>query len=143
LAIAIAFRFPGVRVWATDVDERAVALARTNVDRLALGDRILVCPGDLLNPVPAPIDVVVANLPYLPAGSAARHPDLCTEPFAAVFAGGDGLGSIRRLIHQASAKLAPRGTLLLQLHGDVFAADRPELPALRDSLESAVHALAA
>jgi release factor glutamine methyltransferase len=143
LAIAIAVRRPDARLWAIDVDERAVALARANVDRLALGDRILVCRGDLLEPVPAPIDVIVANLPYLAASSAARHPDLCAEPFASVFAGGDGLEGYRRLIHQAAAKLAPGGTLLLQLHGDVFAAERAELPALWDRLENAARALAA
>jgi release factor glutamine methyltransferase len=143
LAIAIAFRRPDARLWATDVDEGAVALARTNVARFAVADRILVRCGDLLEPVPAPIDVVLANLPYLAARSAARHPDLSGEPFDAVFGGGDGLDSYRRLIRQAAAKLAPGGTLLLQVHGDVFAAERAELPALRDRLESTARALAA
>jgi methylase of polypeptide subunit release factors len=95
------------------------------------------------SPCQHPIDVIVANLPYLAASSAARHPDLCAEPFASVFAGGDGLEGYRRLIHQAAAKLAPGGTLLLQLHGDVFAAERAELPALWDRLENAARALAA
>jgi release factor glutamine methyltransferase len=143
LAIAIAFRRPDARLWATDVDEHAVALARANVGRFALADRVLVCRGDLLEPVPAPIDVVVANLPYLAARSAARHPDLFGEPFDAVFGRGDGLDSYRRLIRQSAAKLAPGGTLLLQVHGDVFAAERADLPALRDSLESAARAFAA
>jgi len=143
LAIAIAVRCPGARLWAIDVDERAVALARANVARLGLGDRIRVCRGDLLEPVPAPIDVIVANLPYLPAGSAARHPDLSAEPFAAVFAAGDGLDGYRRLIRQAAAKLAPGGTLLLQLHGEVLAAERAELSALRDRLGSAAWTLRA
>jgi release factor glutamine methyltransferase len=140
LAIAIAARCLAARVWATDVDEHAVVLARANVARLALGDRVLVWRGDLLEPVPTPLDVIVANLPYLPARSAARYLDLSTEPFAAIFAAGDGLDGYRRLIRQAAAKLAPGGTLLLQLHGEVLAAERAELPALRDRMRSAARA---
>ena len=143
LAIAIAVRRPGACVWATDVDERAIALARANVSRFALDDRVHVFRGDLLEPVPAPIDVIVANLPYLPARSAERYPSLSAEPFAAVFAAGDGLESYRRLVRDAASKLAPRGALLLQLRDEVLVAERAELPSLRDKLESAAWALAA
>jgi release factor glutamine methyltransferase len=143
LAIAIAARRPHAYVWATDVDERAVALARANTARLGLGDRVLVRRGDLLEPVPAPIDVIVANLPYLAARSAELYPNLRAEPFTAVFADGDGLGGYRRLIRQAAAKLAPGGRLLLQLHGDILAAERAELPALRTRLRSTAQVLRA
>jgi release factor glutamine methyltransferase len=143
LAIAIAARRPRARVWATDVDERAVALARANAARLGLRDRVLVRRGDLLEPVPAPIDVIVANLPYLAARSAELYPNLTAEPFAAVFAAGDGLDGYRRLIRQAAAKLLAGGTLLLQLRGDVLAAQRAELPALLARLRSAARLRAA
>jgi release factor glutamine methyltransferase len=123
-------------VWATDIDERAVALAGANVARFGLEERVFVDGGDLLEPVPAPLDLIVANLPYLPASLAGRHPELAGEPFDAVFAADDGLDSYRRLIPQAAAKLAASGTLLLQLYGDVLAAERSELPALRDYLEA-------
>ena len=134
VAVAIAVARPEAQVWATDVDEHAVALARANVARLGVGDRVFVRRGDLLDPVPAPLDLIVANLPYLAARTAASHPDLRDEPFDAVFAAGDGLGAYRRLASQSAAKLAPGGTLLLQLHGQVVAAARPELGALRVSL---------
>jgi release factor glutamine methyltransferase len=134
LAIAIAVREPRARVWATDVDMRAIALASANVARFALVGRVFVRQGDLLEPVPVPLDVIMANLPYLPARSAARHPDLVSEPWTAVFSGGDGLDDYRRLIRQAATKLAPEGVLLLQLHGEMLGARRAELPALWDQL---------
>jgi methylase of polypeptide subunit release factors len=55
--------------------------------------------------VRGPIDLVVANLPYLPAGDAARHPDLAGEPAAPVFAPGDG--PYRRLLAATRAELLP------------------------------------
>jgi release factor glutamine methyltransferase len=142
LAIAIAHCSPGAEVWATDIDERAVALARANVVRLGLVDRVFVRLGDLIEPVPAPIDVIVANLPYLAAGVAADHPDLEAEPFDAIFAPGDGLDPYRRLLPAASTQLAPEGSLLLQLHGEVVVANRPQLPALSASLRARAQASA-
>jgi len=142
LAIAIAHCSPDAEVWATDIDEGAVALARANVVRLGLADRIFVRLGDLIEPVPAPIDVIVANLPYLAASDAADYPDLGAEPFDAIFSGGDGLDPYRRLLTAASTKLAPDGTLLLQLHGEVVGANRPQLPALSASLRARAQASA-
>ena len=69
-------RLPNARVFATDTSRCAVALARANVRRHGLCDRVTVRHGDLLDPVPGEIDLVVANLPYLPAADAERYPDL-------------------------------------------------------------------
>jgi release factor glutamine methyltransferase len=143
IAIAIAIACPNVEVWATDISHRAVALARANVRRHRLEDRVQVRHGDLLAPVPGPIDLIVANLPYIAASAAAEHPDLVSEPAAAVFADGDGLGPYRRLVDAAATRLADGGTLLLQLDRRVVAASRAELLALRAALGSAVFAAAA
>ena len=130
LAIAIATARPEAQVWATDVDARAVRLARANVVRLGLAGRVRVRRGDLLEPVPGPLDVIVANLPYLAAATAASHPDLRAEPFDAVFAPGDGLDPYRCLVSGAATKLSPRGSLVLQLYGRVVTAERDELAEL-------------
>jgi release factor glutamine methyltransferase len=134
IAIAIAVRRSDARVWATDIDERAVALARSNAVRAGVDGRVHVSRGDLLDGVPAPLDVIVANLPYLPERDAARYPELAVEPFGAVFAAGDGLSHYRRLIRQAGAKLAPGGTLFLQFYGEVIAAQRGGLGDLEEAL---------
>jgi release factor glutamine methyltransferase len=134
VAIAIAIACPNVEIWATDISPSAIALARANVRRQRLEDRVFVRHGDLLTPIPGPVDLIVANLPYVAASSAAQHPDLVSEPAAAVFAAGDGLEPYRRLVDAAATQLTDGGALLLQLDRRVVAASRAELPALRAAL---------
>jgi release factor glutamine methyltransferase len=143
IAIAIATACPNVEVWATDTNLRAVALAGTNVRRLRLEDRVFVRHGDLLAPVPGRVDLIVANLPYVAASTAAQHPDLLSEPADAVFAVGDGLEPYRRLVDAAAARLADDGALFLQLHKRLVVASRAEIPALRVALGNASRAAAA
>jgi release factor glutamine methyltransferase len=144
IAVAIANACPNVELWATDTSRSAVALARANVRRHRLEDRVFVRQGDLLTPIPGPVDLIVANLPYVAASSAAQHPDLASEPAAAVFAAGDGLDPYRRLVDAAATQLADGGALLLQLDRRVVEASRAELPALRSVLgEDTVAAAAA
>lgn len=134
IAVAIAAAAPLVRVIATDTSRSAVELARENVHRHGLGDRVRVCHGDLLDPVAGRIDLVVANLPYLPATDAARYPDLAGEPAAAVFASGDGLEPYRRLVAACAGRLGDDGAVVIQLHRRVLTAKRAQLPALAASL---------
>jgi release factor glutamine methyltransferase len=142
IAIAIANACPNVQIWATDISPSATALARANVRRHRLQDRVFVRHGDLLKPIPGPVDLIVANLPYVAASSAAQHPDLASEPAAAVFAAGDGLQPYRRLVDAAATQLADGGALLLQLDRRVVAASRAELPALRAALGGTLAAAA-
>jgi release factor glutamine methyltransferase len=134
IAIAIAIACPSAEVWATDTSPSAVRLARTNVLRHGLAGRIFVRQGDLLAPVPGPADVIVANLPYVPKWSASDHPELKSEPFDAVFAGGDGLDPYRGLVDGAITRLSNGGVLLLQLNRRLVSAGRSELPALAAAL---------
>ena len=129
IAIAIACSAPHATVWATDLSAAAVALARRNAARYGVDVRVR--RGDLLDPVPGPIDVIVANLPYLPFAERRLHPDLDQEPPEAVYAPGDGLDPYRRLLAAARARLAPGGVLALQFRGELVAATTAELAALR------------
>jgi release factor glutamine methyltransferase len=138
IAIAIASTAPKADVWATDTSRCAVALARANVHRHGLGDRVSVRRGDLLEPVPDPIDVVVANLPYLPAAEVDRYPELAGEPESAVFAPGDGLEPYRRLLTACRDRLGADAAVVIQLHRSALAATGAELPVLRARLESYV-----
>ena len=135
IAVALAAGAPRARVWATDTSRAAVALACENVRRHGLLHRVVVLEGDLLDPVPGPVDLVVANLPYLPAGERAQHPDLAGEPAVAVFAERDGLGPYRRLLDACQGRLAPEGALVLQFRGRVLRASRDGLDTLRARLE--------
>ncbi len=136
LAIAIASAAPRALVWATDTSSDAVAVADANVRRHGLAHRVNVCHGDLLEPVPGALDLVVANLPYLPAAEASRFADLAAEPGDAVFAAGDGLGPYRRLLAVCAGRLSPGGAVAIQLHRRVLAAARAELPRLRVEAEA-------
>lgn len=127
IAVALALRAPRARIWATDVSRAAIELARANIARHGLTDRISVCRGDLLEGVPGDLDLIVANLPYLPERLRPERPELAGEPFGAVFAPGDGLGHYRRLLAAAATALGAEGALLIQLHRRVVAVRAPEL----------------
>jgi release factor glutamine methyltransferase len=134
IAVAIAASAPRVHVWATDTSRYAVQLARANVRRHGLGDRVTVLQGDLLDPIPGRVDVIVGNLPYLPLADAALYTDLEREPAAAVFAPGDGLDHYRRLLAIAHERLLPAGALIIQLHRRVLVAGRDDLKPLAAEL---------
>lgn len=127
IAVALGLRAPNSRIWATDVSEAAVELARANVSRHGLADRISVSRGDLLEGIPGDLDLIVANLPYLPERLRSERPELAREPVVACFAPGDGLGHYRRLLAEAAAVLQPNGALLIQLHQRVIAMGAAEL----------------
>lgn len=116
IAIAVAVHCPAVEIVATDVCARAISVARLNAVRHGVAGRIDVRHTSLLDGVPGPLDLVVANLPYLPPARAADFPG---EPTAAVVSTGDGLDHYRRLAAAAARVLAPDGHLLVQLHGRV------------------------
>jgi len=135
IAVALAARKPNVEVWATDTSEEAVELARSNAERLGVGDRVHVLHGNLLDPVTQPVDLIVANLPYLPASE--RDPSYDGEPDDAVYAPGDGLGPYRTLLDACrDGKLETGGRVVLQYRGEPFAADCWQLEDLRAELEN-------
>ena len=134
MAVAIAKACPLAEIWATDTSRSAVLLARANANLHGVADRVHVRHGDLLGPLEGQFDVIVANLPYVPASAAAEHEELAAEPFDAVFAEGDGLDPYRRLVGVAGDRLLPDGALLIQLDGRLVARHRDDLPALRAAL---------
>ena len=140
IGVTIARAAPQVEVFATDINPHAVELARENALRNGVGDRVHVFEGDLLDPVPEPVQIVVANLPYLP--EAQHRPEYDDEPPDAIYAPGDGLGPLRQLLNICEAgKLQMPGFAILQYRGEVHEADCQHLPELRR--EIAAHAAAA
>lgn len=113
VAVAIATAAPRAEVYAIDVSAAAVELARENAARHGVADRVHVLEGDLLEPLDEPVDVVVANLPYLP--EAERRAVYDSEPHEAIYAPGDGLGTLRRLLRMCEAgKLVKPGHAFVQ-----------------------------
>ncbi len=134
IAVSIAVAAPRAEIWATDVSATAVMLARANARRAGVSNRVHVCRGDLLEPVPGELDLIVANLPYLPLPDRGRYPDLRAEPEEAIFAAGDGLGLYRRLLCSAEESLRPFGAVVVQVHRRIVVAERDELAAVRATL---------
>jgi release factor glutamine methyltransferase len=136
VAVALAVNRPGIEVWATDTSEEAVELARANAELHGVSDRVHVLHGDLLGPVPTTVDVVVANLPYLPESKhEAAYDD---EPHEAVYAPGDGLDPYRRLLDvcREGKLVSPGGTVFIQFHREPLEADCWQLEDLREQLEA-------
>jgi HemK-like putative methylase len=141
VAVALALRAPTAGIWATDDSEPAVALARANAARHGLDKRVRVLLGDLLEPVPGELDLVVANLPYH-AEARARGPaeSACSDqPAHAIYAPGDGLGYYRQLVEACGTRLKVGGALAIQLYGSVLAAGRGQLDQLAQEIEMRAH----
>lgn len=69
----------------------------------------------MLDPLPQPVDLIVANLPYIRESELPRVNTFNFEPSLALKGGPDGLGKIRQLGTQISSKLRPGGCLLLEI----------------------------
>jgi release factor glutamine methyltransferase len=119
VVIAIAAHELGVHVIATDISLDALAVARENTLRNGVADRIELREGDLLAPLSEPMDVVVANLPYLRDAElehlVGARTSLAFEPRVAVTAGKDGLELIWRAATDLPRVLAPHGTALFEI----------------------------
>src|SRR5512146_1745406 len=66
IALAVAVHEPRLaRIYATDVSAEALALAAENAAQLGVAGRVTFLQGDLLAPLPEPVDLLLANLPYV------------------------------------------------------------------------------
>lgn len=93
------------QVAASELSPRALAVARQNAK--TLGAAVQFHEGDLLEPVPEPLGLVVANLPYVdPADQPTLQRELAFEPASALFAPDRGLGLSASLLAQARARRA-------------------------------------
>ena len=117
MAVALALHLPQARIFATDVSALALEVARINCDRHGVGARVCLLHGDMLQPVPGPVDVVVANLPYVTDCELTQlMPEIRDfEPLTALSGGADGLDKVRRLLPQVGGKLVSGGLALLEV----------------------------
>ena len=138
VAVAVALRAPNALIWATDDCEAAVSVARANVALHKLQKRVEVLLGNLLEPVPDQLDLVLANLPYH-AEARSRGPDETAnrhQPEHAIYAPGDGLQLNRELIRACRTQLEEQGCLAIQLYGSILSAGREELDQLLREIEA-------
>lgn len=117
LAILAALAFPKARIDAVDLSAPALALARQNVARHRLRERIELLRGDLFAPLKGRrYDLIISNPPYVDAGGMADlPPEFLHEPRMALAAGDDGLDLVRRILAEAPKHLTPKGALLCEV----------------------------
>ncbi len=117
IAIACAKAFPDARVDAVDISPDALAVARRNVVRHGVGDRLELLQGDVFGPVgERRYDLIVSNPPYVSDDEMAVLPqEYRHEPDLALRAGGDGLDVVRRILDGAAARLAPGGAIFVEV----------------------------
>ena len=117
IAVTLAAELPELGVYASDVSQDALAVARRNAARNEVFQRVTFLHGDLAEPLLpyAPFDCVVANLPYVPSAECAPEPDpVAFEPLLARDGGPDGLDLYRRLVPGLPDLIAPRGIAILE-----------------------------
>ncbi len=137
IAIALASHLPDISLTATDLSPEAIAVARRNAARHDLSARIDFFQADLFPASlhPAPFDLLVANLPYIPTAALHSLPVHTREPALALDGGPDGLSLIRRLLSDAPRHLAPGARILLEIEasqgGDAHALARSAFPGTR------------
>ena len=132
IAIACAHALPGSRVDAVDVSPAALEVARRNVERHDVADRVQLLEGDLYEPIAGRrYDMIVSNPPYVSDAEMAELPhEYGHEPELALRAGVDGLDVARRILAGAAWHLEREGALFVEV-GDSEARLRdafPELP---------------
>ena len=116
IAVALAAHLPTVRIVAVDSSPSALAVAEANAEMHGVADRITFVEGDLLTPIGGNVDLVVANLPYVPSDElSGLSPEVQREPREALDGGEDGLGLVRRLMHQAQHVISGDGVILLEM----------------------------
>jgi len=117
IAISLALLLPKAKIYATDISPRALEIAGANLEKHGVQDRVHLLQGDLLDPLPEPVDIIIANLPYI------RDEELnqlsaeirIYEPIVALHGGRDGLDKVRQLLCRAGEKLRPGGLILLEI----------------------------
>lgn len=117
LAVLAAMAWPDVTVDAADLSADALAVARLNLDRHHLADRITLLQGDGLAAVAGRrYDLILCNPPYVNSKSMATLPaEFNAEPRLALAGGTDGMDFIRTLLRQAPDHLSPEGVLVLEI----------------------------
>lgn len=125
VAAAIAANAKSAFVVATDVSLPALDVARRNIDRLKLADRVTLLCGDLFDALKTlvdarPFDLIVANPPYIATAQIAAL-DVNVrdyEPRLALDGGADGLDPHRRILAGAGDRLVSGGKLMMEIAYD-------------------------
>ncbi|RGE47019.1 50S ribosomal protein L3 N(5)-glutamine methyltransferase [Comamonas testosteroni] len=131
LACLAAMAYPDVQVTGADLSTDALAVARINVDKHGLQDRVTLLETNGMSQVPGPWDLVLCNPPYVNADSMRKLPaEYLAEPELALAGGTDGMDFIRQLLADLPARLNKDAVVILEIGNEkpYFEAAFPDLP---------------
>lgn len=131
LAILAAMAYPEVEVTGADISADALAVARINVDKHGLAQRVQLQISDGMASLPGPWDLILCNPPYVNAQSMSNLPaEYRAEPELALAGGTDGMDFIRKLLRDAPARMSEHAVLVLEIGNEreFFEAAFPTLP---------------
>jgi ribosomal protein L3 glutamine methyltransferase len=132
IAVACAMAFPAARVDAVELSPGALEVARRNVARHGLEDRVHLLEGDLWQPAAGRrYELIVSNPPYVgDAEMAGLPPEYRHEPDLALRAADDGLAIVRRILEGAAGHLCEEGVLVVEVGSSAAAVMEtwPDLP---------------
>ena len=121
IAVSIAVNVPDAYLLATDISREALNVARRNAQKFDVENRIEFVQCDLLPAQPKSfsteehLDLICANLPYIPTGTLRSLPIYGREHTLALYGGPDGLDLFRKLMKLAPDWLAPNALILLEI----------------------------
>lgn len=122
IAVSIALNTNRTSVYASDLNAETVAVARKNIEKYHLSDRITLFQGDLFEPfkchdLAGKIDIVVCNPPYIPSTSLKNMASeiINHEPEEAFNGGAFGIEFFRRLIRDSLIYLKPEGMIFFEI----------------------------
>ena len=117
LLLALLNELPQARGVATDISSAALAVARSNAERLELAARCQFVACNIAEPLNDRFDLIVSNPPYIArAGIASLEPEVRSfDPRLALDGGTDGLDAYRAISASAPDRLAPTGRLIVEL----------------------------
>lgn len=133
LAVIAALAWPDVAVDGADLSPQALEVARINIERHHLRDRVHLHISDGLSALPGPYDLILCNPPYVNAASMAALPaEYQAEPTLALAGGTDGMDFIRPLLRDAPSHMTPHAVLVLEIGNERahFEAAFPRLEAV-------------
>ncbi|WP_314972735.1 50S ribosomal protein L3 N(5)-glutamine methyltransferase [Comamonas testosteroni] len=131
LACLAAMAYPEVRVTGADISTDALAVARINVDKHGLQNRVTLLESNGMSQVPGPWDLVLCNPPYVNSDSMDKLPaEYQAEPELALAGGADGMDFIRQLLQDLPARLNKDAVVVLEIGNEkqYFEAAFPDLP---------------
>jgi len=123
LAVSIAKEVPQARIWATDLSDGALSIARRNAEKHGVAERITFICGDLWEPfenLDVTFDMIITNPPYV---ASEEYDDLAPEvrnyePRLALDGHEGGMYFIDKILHQGLEYLSPGGWLIMEMSPD-------------------------